>query len=116
MICPKCGVELIRRMSNQGEEFLGCPRFPQCRGSAPSLRSELSKQLEELGRVMTVISKSHVFCLKIAGSVQVFTSVWDPTLLRTFTELVQLVFPDIGVTFQQPLEVTNTLAAERRKD
>jgi restriction system protein len=34
--CPRCGSEMVRRVAkrgrNAGSEFLGCSRFPQCRG------------------------------------------------------------------------------------
>lgn len=34
-ICPKCGVELVRRTArkspNKGKEFWGCPNYPKCR-------------------------------------------------------------------------------------
>lgn len=34
-LCPKCGVELVRRTArkgaNKGKEFLGCPNYPKCR-------------------------------------------------------------------------------------
>lgn len=29
--CSKCGAPMIRRKSKQGEEFLGCSKFPKCR-------------------------------------------------------------------------------------
>ena len=35
--CPACGAEMVRRTARQGrfagEEFLGCARFPACRGT-----------------------------------------------------------------------------------
>ena len=36
-LCPKCGGEMVlrtaKRGSNQGEQFWGCPNYPQCRGT-----------------------------------------------------------------------------------
>lgn len=32
--CPRCGSAMTLRMSNRGKAFMGCTRFPQCRGSA----------------------------------------------------------------------------------
>ncbi|MDF2649965.1 MAG: hypothetical protein K0Q73_5770 [Paenibacillus sp.] len=29
--CSKCGAPMVRRKSKQGEEFLGCSKFPSCR-------------------------------------------------------------------------------------
>lgn len=32
--CPKCGAEMVKRTNHQtGETFLGCSRYPKCRGS-----------------------------------------------------------------------------------
>lgn len=32
--CPKCGSHLVERMNSKtGDKFLGCSRFPKCRGS-----------------------------------------------------------------------------------
>lgn len=33
--CPRCGSEMVLRRSRQGESFLGCSRFPSCRGTRP---------------------------------------------------------------------------------
>jgi len=36
-LCPKCGSEMVLRTAkkgpNQGEQFWGCPNYPQCRGT-----------------------------------------------------------------------------------
>ena len=38
-LCPKCGREMVlrtaKRGSNQGEQFWGCPDYPNCRGVLP---------------------------------------------------------------------------------
>lgn len=32
--CPKCGGEMVKRANrNTGDQFLGCAKFPQCRGT-----------------------------------------------------------------------------------
>lgn len=37
--CPRCGSEMVRRKVRQGasagQEFWGCPKFPECRGTRP---------------------------------------------------------------------------------
>jgi hypothetical protein len=34
--CPRCGSTMVRRTNSQsGEPFLGCSRFPGCRGTRP---------------------------------------------------------------------------------
>ncbi|MCA9048345.1 MAG: topoisomerase DNA-binding C4 zinc finger domain-containing protein [Planctomycetaceae bacterium] len=37
--CPKCGSELVQRISskgpNQGQPFLGCSAYPKCRHTEP---------------------------------------------------------------------------------
>ena len=33
--CPHCGEEMILRRNRQGAAFLGCSRFPKCRGTRP---------------------------------------------------------------------------------
>ena len=34
--CPKCGSDMVKRVAkrgqNVGNEFLGCSRFPKCKG------------------------------------------------------------------------------------
>lgn len=36
-LCPKCGSAMVRRVAKQGanagQEFWGCPKYPQCRGT-----------------------------------------------------------------------------------
>jgi restriction system protein len=36
-VCPKCGAPMVRRVAKQGanagSSFLGCTRFPACRGT-----------------------------------------------------------------------------------
>jgi restriction system protein len=38
--CPRCGAEMVRRKARQGanagQEFWGCPNFPECRGTRPA--------------------------------------------------------------------------------
>ena len=33
--CPRCGNEMVRRRNRQGQAFLGCSQFPNCRGTRP---------------------------------------------------------------------------------
>lgn len=37
--CPRCGSEMVKRKARQGakagQEFWGCPKFPECRGTRP---------------------------------------------------------------------------------
>lgn len=34
--CPECGEEMVKRRNHRtGEQFWGCPLFPQCDGSVP---------------------------------------------------------------------------------
>ncbi|MFB9751180.1 restriction endonuclease [Paenibacillus hodogayensis] len=33
--CGKCGAPMVRRKSKNGEEFLGCSKFPSCRQTKP---------------------------------------------------------------------------------
>lgn len=34
--CPECGEEMVKRTNrNTGEEFWGCPMYPQCDGTRP---------------------------------------------------------------------------------
>ncbi len=33
--CPECGGEMILRFSRTGDRFLGCRKFPECKGTAP---------------------------------------------------------------------------------
>ena len=33
--CPRCGNEMVLRRNRQGQAFLGCSRFPYCRGTRP---------------------------------------------------------------------------------
>lgn len=38
--CPRCGSPMVaRRKRSSGEPFLGCSRFPECRGTRPSTGS-----------------------------------------------------------------------------
>ena len=35
-ICPRCGAEMVGRTNRRsGEQFLGCRRYPRCRGTRP---------------------------------------------------------------------------------
>ena len=35
-ICPRCGAEMVERTNRRsGEQFLGCRRYPRCRGTRP---------------------------------------------------------------------------------
>lgn len=35
--CPRCGAEMVERTNRRsGEQFLGCRRYPRCRGARPS--------------------------------------------------------------------------------
>jgi hypothetical protein len=34
--CPSCGGPLVRRESRDGRAFLGCARYPVCRGTRPA--------------------------------------------------------------------------------
>lgn len=35
--CPECGATLVERANRRtGERFLGCPRFPACKGARPA--------------------------------------------------------------------------------
>lgn len=33
--CPRCGKDMVLRRNRQGQAFLGCSQFPQCRGTRP---------------------------------------------------------------------------------
>lgn len=33
--CPRCGNEMVQRRNRQGQAFLGCSWFPNCRGTRP---------------------------------------------------------------------------------
>jgi hypothetical protein len=33
--CPRCGNEMVLRRNKQGQAFLGCSQFPNCRGTRP---------------------------------------------------------------------------------
>ena len=36
VVCPKCGSAMVERTNrDSGEPFLGCTRFPACRGTRP---------------------------------------------------------------------------------
>src|SRR5215216_262664 len=41
--CPDCGSPMVsRRNRSTGEPFLGCTRFPACRGTLPPTKSDAS--------------------------------------------------------------------------
>lgn len=36
LLCPRCGEEMVERTNNRsGDRFLGCRRYPQCKGTRP---------------------------------------------------------------------------------
>jgi DNA topoisomerase I len=41
--CPVCGTMMVVRYTRRGETFLGCPRYPECKGSAPTPGSAEAK-------------------------------------------------------------------------
>lgn len=50
--CPKCGSHMVEREAkngaNRGQKFLGCSKFPKCRGTAPMpVEDELVKMENE---------------------------------------------------------------------
>ena len=42
-LCPKCGIPMVVRTAKQGDragrQFLGCPNYPKCRETSPSLKT-----------------------------------------------------------------------------
>lgn len=60
--CPKCGSELIRRVSKKtGKKFYGCSKYPQCDFAAPGLPS--GDTCKECGSYIIIGARGRKFCM-----------------------------------------------------
>ena len=60
--CPKCGAELIRRVSKKtGKKFYGCSNYPKCDFAAPGLPS--GETCKECGSFILLGAKGRKFCM-----------------------------------------------------
>ncbi|MBR2044287.1 MAG: type I DNA topoisomerase [Clostridia bacterium] len=65
--CPKCGAELVRRVSKKtGKKFYGCTKFPTCDFAAPGLPS--GETCKECGSFIILGLRGRKFCMNASCS------------------------------------------------
>ncbi len=65
--CPKCGAELLRRVSKKtGKKFYGCSKFPECDFASPGLPS--GETCKECGSYIILGLKGRKYCMNASCS------------------------------------------------
>lgn len=70
--CPKCGKDLLKKMSKKGKPFFGCADFPHCDFASWDLPySEKCPKCEEMMVVKNIEGYDHIKCTKCDYSTKV---------------------------------------------
>ena len=59
--CPKCGAQLVKKISKKGKKFYGCSNYPQCDFAAPGIPT--GETCKECGGILVKGARGRAYCM-----------------------------------------------------